>query len=60
MSRRTVTTKAIVLIFALCALCDFVWGYIHKRSVLAGVVWVVLGLPATALLGFLFGAVRKK
>lgn len=59
MSGHAVTAKVILLIFALCAVVDFVWGYITERSVLAGVVFVVLGLFGTALLCFLNGLFRK-
>jgi hypothetical protein len=40
--------KGILIIFVLCGVADFIWGYVHGRSVLAGVVWVVLGVLGTA------------
>ena len=40
--------KGILLIFLLCGVADFVWGYVHERSILTGVVWVVLGVFGTA------------
>jgi ribosomal protein L40E len=45
---RTITAKAIVLVFSLCAVADFIFGYIHERSVPAGVISVVGGLFGTA------------
>ncbi len=59
MGGRAVTAKAILLIFALCAVFDFVWGYFHGHSILAGVVFAVLGLLGTALYGFFLGVFRK-
>jgi hypothetical protein len=49
MGSRTVTAKAILLAFALCAVFDFVWGYYHGHSITRGVVSVILGLFGTAL-----------
>ena len=34
--------------FSLCAVADFILGYIHERSVPAGVISVVGGLFGTA------------
>ncbi len=59
MSGRAVTAKAILLILALCAVCDFVWGYIKRCSIPAGVISIVLGLFGTALYCFLMRAFRK-
>ena len=49
-----VSPKVIVLIFLLCALFDFVWGYVHERSVSAGVISIVLGLFGTAFYALVF------
>jgi hypothetical protein len=46
--------KGILVLFVLCGVADFVWGYVHGRSVLFGVVWVVLGIFGTAGYMFLF------
>ena len=46
--------KAILLVFTLCAVADFVWGYIHERSVPAGVISVVGGLFGTAFYFLVF------
>jgi hypothetical protein len=59
MSGRRLTAKSILLIFALCAVFDFVWGYSKEHSVLAGVIFVVLGLPFTGLLFLFLGHFRK-
>jgi len=40
--------KSILIIFLLCGVADFVWGYSHGRSILTGVVWMVLGVFGTA------------
>jgi hypothetical protein len=40
--------KGILIIFVLCGVADFTRGYVHGRSALAGVVWVVLGVLGTA------------
>ena len=42
------STKVILLVFSLCAVCDFVWGYVHERSIPAGVISVLGGLFGTA------------
>jgi len=56
---KATSAKAILAIFLGCATIDFIWGYIHERSVAAGVVAIVLGLFGTAWYLFLFG-VRKR
>lgn len=48
MTNRQISAKAIFLIFVLCAVCDFVWGYVHERSIPAGVLSVIGGLFGTA------------
>jgi len=40
--------KGILLVFLLCGVADFVWGYVHGRSIVTGVIWVVLGVFGTA------------
>jgi ABC-type Co2+ transport system permease subunit len=45
--------------FSICAVFDFVWGSIKWHSVTAGLVAIVGGLPLTAVLYFLFGALRS-
>jgi hypothetical protein len=52
--------KAIVLVFLLCAVFDFVWGYVHERSVLAGVISVVGGLFGTAFFLLVFWPWKDK
>ena len=48
MTNHPTSTKTIVLIFVLCAVGDFVWGYVHERSIPAGVFSVIGGLFGTA------------
>jgi O-antigen/teichoic acid export membrane protein len=52
--------KAIVLVFLLCAAFDFVWGYVHERSVPAGVISVVGGLFGTAFFLLVFWPWKDK
>ena len=52
---KSTSAKAILAIFVGCAAIDFIWGYIHERSLIAGVVAIVLGLFGTAWYAFLFG-----
>jgi hypothetical protein len=52
---RKTSANAILAIFLACAAIDFIWGYIHERSVVAGVVAIVLGLFGTAWYVFLLG-----
>ena len=49
----------ILLAFVVGGVFDLVWGYIHERSVVAGVVFIILGLFGTAWYLLLFGASRK-
>jgi hypothetical protein len=48
------TTKAILFIFLLCSVSDFSLGYVHERSIPAGVISVVGGLFGTAFYLFLW------
>jgi hypothetical protein len=48
------SAKAILLLFSLGALADFLLGYIERRSMAEGVISVVLGLFGTAWYAFLF------
>ena len=59
MSGRIVTASAIVLIFALCAIFDFVGEYHNGRSIPAAVIIPVLGLFGAALYFLLAGALRR-
>jgi len=47
--------KAILLAFFLCALVDFVVGYLNGRSIGYGIGRAVVGLGGTAFLLWLFG-----
>jgi hypothetical protein len=42
------TTKTVLLLFSLFTASDFVLGYIHERTIPAGVISVVGGLLSTA------------
>jgi len=42
-------TKAILLVFSICTMVDFAFGYIHKRTIPAGVIGVFGGLFSTAV-----------
>jgi hypothetical protein len=44
--------------FSICALVDFVFGYLKWHTVGSGVIAVICGLPLTALLFLVFGAFR--
>jgi len=59
-SGRAIAGKHIILIFALCAAVDFVWGYSKEHSLLGGAAFVVFGLPFTALLYFFLVHLPKK
>jgi hypothetical protein len=48
-----------LLFFSICAVVDFVFGYIKWHSIGAGVVAIVCGLPLTALLFLGFRALGK-
>jgi hypothetical protein len=45
--------------FSICAVIDFVFGWIKWNLVVAGVVAIVCGLPLTALLFLIFRARRN-
>lgn len=55
MGNRPIVAKSILLFFVLCGVADFVWAYIHGRSILGAVVAVLLGLFGTAWYFFLLG-----
>lgn len=59
MSSRTVTATAIVLIFSLCAVFDFVREHNNGHSVPAEVICLVLGLFGAALYCLLAAVPRK-
>jgi len=42
--------------FSICAVVDFVFGYMKWHSVIAGIVAIPCGLPLTALLFLVFRA----
>jgi len=51
--------RIILLTFLICGVFDFVWGYFHEHSILAGMVAIVLGLFGTAWYLFLLGAWKR-
>ncbi len=48
-----------LVFFSICAVVDFVFGYVKWHSVIAGIVAIVCGLPLTALLFLGFRASWK-
>jgi len=56
---KTTSAKAILAILLGCAAIDFIWGYIHEHSVVAGVVAIVLGLFGTTWYLLLFGVWKR-
>ena len=40
--------RGVVLVFAICALADFVWAVLEKRSLAEAIISAVLGLFGTA------------
>ena len=52
-------SKAILLVFSLCAIVDFVWSYVRERSIAEGVTSAALGLFGTAWYVFLTRASWK-
>jgi hypothetical protein len=52
--------RAVLLIFLLCAILDFGWGYFEKRSLPHGVISVVFGLFGTAFYAWLMGVFRTE
>ena len=55
MKSRVMSGKAILLAFFLCALVDFVVGYLNGRLIGYGIGRAVVGLGGTAFLLWLFG-----
>jgi len=45
-----------LVFFSICAVVDFVFGIVKWRSIVAGIVAVVCGLPLTVLLFLVFRA----
>lgn len=37
-----------LVFFAICGMVDFIFGLVREHSVLAGVVFIICGLPLTA------------
>ena len=60
MTNRGSTAKAILLIFLLCTVADFVLGYIHGRSIPAGVISIAGGLLGTGCYLLLFWWSQRK
>jgi hypothetical protein len=59
MNHRMSTAKGVLLLFALCAVFDLLWGYSRGHSFSAAAISVVGGLFSTALFALLFVWVRK-
>ena len=60
MNKRTNYGGRILLFFVLCAISDFVWGYIKGRSISEALIRVIFGLFGTALIGLLAGMFRRR
>jgi membrane associated rhomboid family serine protease len=54
MATKTISPKAVVLIFLLCAVADFLWGYFNGHTFGAAVTAAILGLCGTAFYLVLF------
>lgn len=48
-TRRGLTARGVLIVFSLCALADFVWVLLDKRSLAEALVAAVLGLFGTGL-----------
>ncbi len=59
MKTRSPRWKAILLLFSLCAVADFVIGYMNGRSVGYAFGRVFIGLFGTAFLAWLLGIFRN-
>jgi len=53
------TLKTVLLVFILCVVADFVWGYIRGRSIPAAITSVFFGVFGTAFYFFLFFRPKK-
>ena len=51
--------RDVLLVFSLCALADFVWALIEKRSIAEATISAILGLFGTALYLLLYWAAEK-
>ena len=41
--------KIILVVFLVCGIGDFAWGYFNQRSIAEGLLWAFLGLFGTTL-----------
>jgi len=46
---RNSTSRGVLLVFSICALADFVWALVDKRSLAEAVISAILGLFGTAI-----------
>ena len=56
---RGFTGRGVLLVFSLCALADFVWALLEKRSVAEAAISAVLGLFGTAWFLLIYWAAEK-
>ena len=56
---RRFTGRGVLLVFSLCALADFVWALLEKRSLAEAAISAVLGLFGTALYLLMYRAADK-
>jgi len=47
MAKRAITAKSLGVLFLLCTLADFIWGYVSGRTLSAAIGRVFLGLLST-------------
>jgi hypothetical protein len=60
MASRKNSAAIVVIVFLLCAVGDFIWGYVHQRSVFGALVCAILGLFGTAFYMAIIWSSRDK
>jgi hypothetical protein len=51
--------RGVLLVFSLCALADFLWALLEKRSLAEAIISAVLGLFGTAWYLFMYWVAEK-
>ena len=54
MADETMSPKAVLIAFILCAVADFVWGYFNGHTLGSAIIAVILGLVGTAWYAYWF------
>jgi hypothetical protein len=57
---RRFTGRGVLLVFSICALADFVWALLEKRSLAEAAISAVLGLFGTGLYLLMYWAADDK